>query len=67
VTGKQVRALLAKANLTQRGAARLFRTNERTIRRYAAGERSLPDDIFINLRRLASGQITVQDIENARR
>jgi hypothetical protein len=65
MTPIQFRATLAKAKLSQRGAARLFKKNERTTRRYAAGERPVPDDIADNLRKLAAGKITLQEIENA--
>ena len=65
MTANQFRAMLAKAKLSQRGAAKLFRSNERTFRRYAADERTVPDDIADKLRKLAAGKITVQEIESA--
>jgi hypothetical protein len=65
MTATQFRAMLAKAKLSQRGAARLFKKNERTTRRYATGEWPIPDDIADKLRKLAAGKITVQDIADA--
>ena len=65
MTANQFRATLKLLNLSQRGAAKLFRSNERTFRRYAAGERMVPDDIARKLQQLVSGKITVQDIEAA--
>ena len=39
---KQLRAVLAAAGLSQRGAARMLDIDERTMRRYAAGEWPIP-------------------------
>ena len=45
------RLALARAGLTQRGAARALGINERTVRRYAAGER-IPMVVWLALRAL---------------
>lgn len=45
------RSALARAGLTQRGAARALGINERTVRRYAAGE-PVPTVVWIALRAL---------------
>lgn len=45
------RLALARAGLTQRGAARVLGINERTVRRYAAGE-PVPTVVWIALRAL---------------
>ena len=45
------RLALARAGLTQRGAARALGINERTVRRYAAGE-PVPTVVWIALRAL---------------
>jgi hypothetical protein len=63
MTANQFRAMLAKAKLSQRGAAKLFRHNERTFRRYALGERPVPADIINNLRALIDGKATAEKIE----
>jgi transcriptional regulator with XRE-family HTH domain len=47
------RSALARAGLTQRGAARALGINERTVRRYAAGE-PVPTVVWIALRALAT-------------
>ena len=49
----QFRLALARAGLTQRGAARVLGINERTVRRYAAGE-PVPTVVWIALRALAT-------------
>jgi len=46
------RAALARAGLTQRGAARALEINERTVRRYAAGT-PVPRVVWLALERLA--------------
>ena len=65
MTANQFRATLKRLKLSQRGAAKLFKANERTFRRYALGERSIPHDIVENLAKLEHGSITVKDIESA--
>ena len=45
------RLALARAGLTQRGAARALGINERTVRRYAAGER-IPMVVWLALKAL---------------
>ena len=47
----QFRLALARAGLTQRGAARALGINERTVRRYAAGE-PVPKLVWIALHAL---------------
>ena len=46
------RSALARAKLTQRGAARALEINERTVRRYAAGT-FVPRVVWLALERLA--------------
>ena len=46
------RLALARAGLTQRGAARALEINERTVRRYAAGA-TVPRVVWLALERLA--------------
>jgi hypothetical protein len=42
VTAAQLKRALAKAGLSQRGAAKRLEINERTMRRYISGEQSVP-------------------------
>ena len=42
MTAGQLKKALAKANLSQRGAAKLLEINERTMRRYISGEQPVP-------------------------
>jgi len=65
VTANQFRAALDRLGLSQLGAAKLFGSNDRTVRRWAIGERSVPIGIAVLLRLLAAGKITIQDIEAA--
>jgi len=52
MTAACFRASLARAGLTQRGAARALGINERTVRRYAAGT-PIPRVVWLALERLA--------------
>ena len=56
MTANQFRATLARLGLPQRGASRLFNVNERTVRRWALGEGSIPENIIENLQRLVADQ-----------
>jgi DNA-binding transcriptional regulator YiaG len=67
MTANQFRAALGRLNLSQVGAARLLGANDRTVRRWASGERSIPGDVAILLRLLTAGKISTKDIEAARR
>lgn len=42
MTGKQLWRALQNAGLSQRGAAKLLEINERTMRRYVAGDQPVP-------------------------
>lgn len=42
MTGGQLQKLLDRAGLSQRGAARELEINERTMRRYVAGDMKVP-------------------------
>jgi hypothetical protein len=67
VTAKQFQAAIDRLGLTQVGAARLFGSDPRTARRWALGERSIPEPIAILLRLLVAGKITADDIETVKR
>ncbi len=45
VTSAEFRATLARLGLTQAGAARLLGVDERTGRRWARGERQVPEPV----------------------
>lgn len=64
MTAKQFRDALDRLGLSQLGAARLFNANDRTARRWALGERSVPEGVSILLRLLLAGKITPDDIEH---
>lgn len=65
MTAVQFRSALDRLALSQLGAARLFQSNDRTVRRWAIGERSVPIGIAIVLRLMVSGKIAVKDVERA--
>lgn len=54
MTPDQLRKLLDKAGLSQRGAARQLDIDERTMRRYCAGEMPLPRTVEYALRWIVS-------------
>ena len=66
MTAKQYRIALARLNLTQVGAARLLGADPRTSRRWALGERSVPEPVAILVRLLIASKITVADVKRAR-
>jgi hypothetical protein len=61
----QFRAALDRLGLTQSGAAKLFRVDERTARRWSLGEREIPPAMAILVNQLVAGRIRVEDIEAA--
>lgn len=66
MTANQFRAALARLDLSQVGAARLVGSDPRTARRWALGEREIPECVAILLRLLIGGKITIADVEKAR-
>jgi len=42
MTGNQLQRLLDRAKLSQRGAAKALGINERTMRKYVAGDQAIP-------------------------
>ena len=52
MTANQFRATLARLGLSQRGASRLFDVNERTVRRWVAGDIAVPEGIVEHLRQM---------------
>lgn len=63
MTANQFRAALDRLSLSQVGAARLFKADGRTVRRWAAGDRSIPETVAILLRLLVAKKLVVEDIE----
>ena len=52
MTPKQLRATLASIGLSQRGAAQLLDINDRTMRKYVAGDLVIPELLVWALRGL---------------
>ncbi len=67
MTPNQFRAALDRLKLSQLGAARLVGADPRTARRWALGERDVPECVAILLRLLVGGKITVADVDAVRR
>jgi DNA-binding transcriptional regulator YiaG len=67
MTPNQFRAALDRLDLSQVGVARLLGADERTARRWALGERDVPDCVAIVLRLMTAGKISAEDVEAARR
>lgn len=67
MTAKQFQAVIDRLGLSQVGAARLLGADPRTARRWALGERSVPEPVAILLRLMIAGKITADDIETHRR
>lgn len=65
MTTSQYRAALTRLDLSQVGAARLVGADPRTGRRWALGERPIPDCVAILLRLLLAKKITIKDVEDA--
>lgn len=65
MTPDQIQAALNNLGLTQQQAARLFRHDERTMRRWVLGERGIPQGIAILLQLLLDGKVSQADIAAA--
>lgn len=64
MTATQFRTALDRLKLSQLGAAKLFRSNDRTVRRWAIGERAVPVTVAIMLKLMLAGKITAADIND---
>ena len=62
MTAKQFQAAIDRLGLSQVGAAKLVGADPRTARRWALGERSVPESVAIILRLMLAGKISVDDI-----
>jgi plasmid maintenance system antidote protein VapI len=60
VTPNELRALLTRAGLSQRGAARELHINERTMRGYCAGQQPVPRTVELALKFLAAEHARTQ-------
>jgi plasmid maintenance system antidote protein VapI len=56
MTPAELRALLEECGLSQRGAAKALDLDERTMRRYCAGDRTIPLMLALALRWIAHEQ-----------
>lgn len=65
MTPEQIEATLTTLGLSPKKAAHLFRHNERTMRRWIAGERGIPQGIAILLQLMLDSKITEADIAAA--
>lgn len=65
MTANQFRTAIHRLDLSQVGAARLVGADPRTVRHWAAGDRSVPACVAILLRLLLAKKITIADVENA--
>lgn len=54
MTALQLQRLLDRAGLSQRGAAKALEINERTMRKYCAGDAPIPKTVVLALLYLAS-------------
>jgi hypothetical protein len=64
MTSAQIRAALKQLGLSPQRAAKLFRHDERTMRRWVADERGIPQGIAILLQMLVDGTVTVADVQH---
>jgi len=62
MTSSQFRAAIDRLGLSQTGTARLVGADGRTARRWALGERSVPEPVAIILRLMLAGKVTVDDV-----
>jgi len=53
MTAGQLQKLLDRAGLSQRGAAKVLGINERTMRKYVAGDAAIPKVVELAVRCLA--------------
>jgi len=65
MTPNQFRTAIDRLGLSQARAAGLVGADPRTGRRWALGERPVPECVAILLRLLLAKKITIQDVENA--
>ena len=62
MTPAQFRSALKKLAISQVKVASLLGIDQRTVRRYAAGDAEIPESVAIILRLLLSGKIKLEDL-----
>jgi len=67
MNAKQYRDTLKRLDLSHVAAGRLLMAEPRSSRRWAAGERAVPESVGILLRLMLAGKLTAGDIEAAHR
>lgn len=67
MTPNQFRSALSRLDLSQVRAAKLLGADERTARRWAAGDRGIPPTAEILLRLMLAGKVTADDIEQVKK
>lgn len=67
MTPQEYRATIAALGLTQVGAARFLGVNDRTSRRWIAGERAVDEPIARFLRYLIAAKISPEEVERVLR
>ena len=67
MTANQFRTAIERLGLSQAKAAALVGADPRTGRRWALGERNVPECVAILLRLLIAGKVTIEDIDGARK
>lgn len=65
MTPAQYKAAIARLKLSQAGAASLLGVNERTSRRWIAGDREVPAPVARFLRYLIAAKVSPQDVLDA--
>ena len=61
----EYRTALEKLNLDQRGGATFLCINERTSRRYIAGDREIPNPLALLLRYMVKKRVDPDDVTGA--
>lgn len=65
MTAAQFRTTLDRIGLSQVAASKLLQVNDRTVRTWALDQSPIPHAVAILLRLLASGAISLDDVEKA--
>lgn len=63
MTPKQYAAIIESLGLSQVGAARFLGVDERTSRRWIAGEREIPETVSRFLTFIAAAKLTPEEVE----
>jgi plasmid maintenance system antidote protein VapI len=63
VTAMQIQRLLDRSGISQRGAAKALEINERTMRKYCAGDAPIPRTVEYAIQWVCSQSITKGDLK----